>query len=117
MISNEAGLGTAAMMHSGASVDNPAKQGMCRPVEVFLDTIIICSITAISIIMSGLWKTGIYDGAVLTIKSFETMLPGTVGTWIRFGSIVLFGFPCLKSCYTYAKGLQVIFLETNINGL
>lgn len=104
--SNEAGLGTAAMVHCGAKVDHPIEQAVWGPVEVFLDTVLVCSVTAITIVLSGLWNTGL-DGAVLTTRAFEAMLPGTVGAWICLLSIILFGFTCLISFYTYAERAAV----------
>ncbi|MGI5977401.1 MAG: alanine/glycine:cation symporter family protein [Candidatus Limivicinus sp.] len=103
MYSNEAGVGTAAMIHSGAKVDHPVQQGMWGPVEVFIDTVVVCSITALSIVLSGLWRDGQYDGAVLTMRAFEKLLPGSLGTYICLGAIILFGFSCLISYFTYAQ--------------
>ncbi len=103
MYSNEAGLGTAAMVHSGAKVEHPCEQGVWGPVEVFLDTVLVCTISALAIVMSGLWKTGEYDGASLTVAAFEKMLPGSVGGYICLGAVVLFGFSCLISYYAYAE--------------
>lgn len=103
MYSNEAGLGTAAMVHSGAKVNHPVEQGVWGPVEVFLDTILVCTITALSIVMSGLWKSGEFDGASLTVAAFQKMLPGNIGFYISIGSVVLFGFSCLISYYVYAE--------------
>ena len=104
--SNEAGLGTAAMVHCGAKVDHPVEQGVWGAVEVFLDTVLVCTVTALTIVLSGLWNTGL-DGAVLTMRAFEAMLPGTIGAWICLLSIVLFGFTCLISFYTYAERASV----------
>ena len=103
MYSNEAGLGTAAMIHCGAKVDHPVEQGMWGPVEVFLDTVVVCTISGLTIVMSGLWSTGEYEGAALTMRAFEKMLPGQIGGWICLGAVVLFGFSCLISYYTYAQ--------------
>ena len=100
--SNEAGLGTAAMVHSGAKVDHPIEQAVWGPIEVALDTILVCTITALTIVLSGLWNTGL-DGAVLTMRAFEAMLPGSIGGIICTMAIVLFGFTCLISFYTYAE--------------
>ena len=105
--SNEAGLGTAAMVHSGAKVSHPAEQAIWGPVEVFFDTIIVCSITALTIVMSGLWADGRFDGAALTMRAFEKMLPGQFGLYICLGSVVLFGFSCLISYYVYAERAAV----------
>ncbi len=111
MYSNEAGLGTAAMVHSGAKVDHPVEQGVWGPVEVFLDTILVCTITALAIVMSGLWNTGL-DGATLTVSAFEKMLPGSIGAYISLGAVVLFGFTCLISYYVYAEqAVEYIFGE------
>lgn len=103
MYSNEAGLGTAAMIHSGAKVNHPCEQGVWGPVEVMLDTILVCTISALAIVMSGLWNTGEYDGASLTVAAFEKMLPGSLGAYVCLGAVVLFGFSCLISYYTYAE--------------
>ena len=105
--SNEAGLGTAAMVHCGAKVDHPVEQGLWGAVEVFLDTVVVCTITALTVVLSGLWSTGQYEGAVLTMRAFEKMLPGTIGAWICLLSVVLFGFSCLISFYTYAEQAAV----------
>jgi AGCS family alanine or glycine:cation symporter len=109
--SNEAGLGTAAMVHSPAKVDSPSEQGVWGPIEVFLDTIVVCSITALAIVMSGLWTTGL-KGATLTVNAFKAMLPGNIGYWIAIGSVILFGFSCLISYYDYAaQAAEYLFGE------
>lgn len=101
--SNEAGLGTAAMIHCGAKVDDPVEQALWGPVEVFLDTVVICTITALAIVLSGLWNnTQGLDGAVLTMHSFQTCL-GPVGGLVCLGCVMLFGFSCIISYYTYAE--------------
>ena len=101
--SNEAGLGTAAMVHSGAKVSHPVEQGLWGPVEVFLDTVIVCSISALAIVMSGLWRSGELEGASLTMAAFEALLPGNLGMYIVLGAVLLFGFSCLISYYAYAE--------------
>ena len=110
MYSNEAGLGTAAMIHCGAKVNHPVEQGVWGPVEVFLDTILVCTISGLAIVMSGLWQSGDLDGASLTMAAFEQMLPGSIGAYICLGAVVLFGFSCLISYYTYAeRAVEYIF--------
>ena len=112
IFSNEAGLGTAAMVHSSADVDSPIKQAFWGPVEVFLDTCFACTVTALAIIMSGIWKSGEYEGAALTMKSFEALLPGNIGAYICLCATVLFGFTCLISYYTHAER-SAIFIFGN----
>ena len=102
IFSNEAGAGTAAMVHCGAKVDHPVEQGLWGAVEVFLDTVLVCLVSALTVVLSGLWNTGL-DGAVLTMEAFELMLPGKIGSYICLGAIILFGFSCLISFYTYAE--------------
>ena len=111
IFSNEAGVGSAAMVHCGAKVDHPVEQGLWGAMEVFLDTVLVCTVTALTVVLSGLWNTGI-DGAVLTMEAFEVLLPGKIGTWICLGAIILFGFSCLISFYTYAERAAVYIFGT-----
>ena len=106
IFSNEAGAGTAAMVHCGAQVDHPVEQGLWGAMEVFLDTVLVCLVSALTVVLSGLWDTGL-DGAVLTMEAFEMMLPGKIGSYICLGAILLFGFSCLISFYTYAERAAV----------
>ena len=113
IFSNEAGVGSAAMVHCSAKVDHPVEQGLWGAVEVFLDTALVCMVTALTIVLSGVYTVGgDVDGAELTMKAFELMLPGKIGSYICLGAVVLFGFTCLISFYTYAeRGAVYIFGE------
>jgi len=114
IFSNEAGVGSAAMVHCSAKVDHPIEQGLWGAVEVFLDTVLVCSVTALTIVLSGLWlgASEDVDGVVLTMRAFEVMLPGKIGTWVCLAAVVLFGFTCLISFYTYAeRGAVYLFGE------
>ena len=97
--SNEAGWGTSAMIHSTAKTDHPIKQGLWGSFEVFIDSIIVCSITAIIIIITGEWNSGL-DGATLTLKAFESGF-GYVGRLIVAFGIFLFGLSTSNGWYTY----------------
>lgn len=94
--SNEAGLGTAAIVHNAAQVENPIEQSMWAPVEIFVDTIIVNTITGLVIIISGLWATGA-DGAELVMNSFDKVLPNGPGSVIIMTASILFSFTCLAS--------------------
>lgn len=72
VFSNEAGLGSAPMAHATARTDHPVRQGLWGILEVFVDTIIICSATALAILISGVWNSGL-TGAQLTISAFQTV--------------------------------------------
>ncbi|MDR2946683.1 MAG: amino acid carrier protein, partial [Candidatus Adiutrix sp.] len=85
LFSNEAGLGSAPIAHATAMVKNPVKQGLLGMLDPFLDTIVVCSISALVILVAGEWTaTGVTESAasVLTAKSFNTALPGGFGSWL-----------------------------------
>ena len=75
VFSNEAGLGSAPIAHAASSTTNPVKQGLWGMFEVFFTTIIICTLSALVILTSGLWNTGEYNGAALSIASFDAAIP------------------------------------------
>ncbi len=78
VFTNEAGMGTASIAHAGAEVSHPVQQGMMGIVEVFLDTIVICTMTALVILCSGIAVPyGVDVGIELTSKAFESVL----GKW------------------------------------
>lgn len=89
VFSNEAGWGTSPMIYASSKTDHPMKQGVLGIFEVFVDTIIICSITALIIIITGEWSSGL-DGATLTLSAFEAGL-GRLGRIILAVGIFLFG--------------------------
>ena len=81
VFSNEAGLGSAPIVHAAADTDHPAKQGMWGIFEVFADTIVVCTITALVILISGALGTTdaagkLLDGAPLSSRAFEIGFPG-----------------------------------------
>lgn len=102
MFSNEAGLGSSPMIHASAKVSHPCEQGIWGTTEVFVDTIIIATITGLAIVISGEWKTGL-DGVALTMKAFDTALPGNFGSYIVMISTVLFGYSCLITANWYCE--------------
>lgn len=97
--SNEAGMGTSPTLNCAAQVSDPVEQGYWGILEVFLDTIIICTITGLVIVISGQWITGI-SGTELAMKAFKQLLPGTFGGFFIMAATFLFGYSCLiTSCY------------------
>lgn len=107
VFSNEAGEGTAATVHATAITDHPIRQGMWGIIEVFIDTVIICNLTAFSILCSGVWTSG-KTGAPLTFAAFRT-------TWGDWGIILA----CIAvTLFTYSSTLG-FFVEykTTINYL
>lgn len=102
IFSNEAGLGSAGVTHAAAKVNDPAEQAIWGPLEVFVDTIIVCTITGLTVVLGGLWK-GDLDGVALTMASFEKLLPGTFGKYMVLCVAALFGFSCLITFYNYME--------------
>jgi len=102
IFSNEAGIGSAAVTHASAAVSHPGEQAVWGPFEVFVDTIIVCTVSGLTIVLSGLWDSGL-DGAALTMQAFKEMLPGNWGQYVVLGSSVLFGFSCLITFYNYME--------------
>ena len=79
IFTNEAGMGTASIAHAAADTENPVKQGLLGIVEVFLDTIIICTCTALVILCSNVEiEYGIDCGITLTLQAFSRILGGWI---------------------------------------
>ena len=113
VFTNEAGLGTSAMAHGAAQVDHPARQGMWGIFEVFCSTLVVCTVTALVILVSGAYdpeaalaqlQTGVVPdaamGVPLTARAFSSVL-GPAGTWAVSLSLILFAFSSILgwSCY------------------
>ena len=112
VFTNEAGLGSAPIAHAAATTDHPVRQGLWGIFEVFADTIVICSITALSIITTGVWETG-ESGAVLTTLAFNTAVPG--GGIIVTVGLILFAYSTIlgwayygERCLEYLAGTKPI---------
>ena len=113
IFSNEAGLGSAPIAQAAATTTSPVRQGTIAMLGTFIDTIIICSITGLVIIVSGVWTAG-ENGASLTAAAFESTLPGIGGYIVTFG-ICLFAFTTLlgwsfygEKCVEYLFGVRSI---------
>ncbi len=113
IFSNEAGMGTAATVHATAQTDNPAHQGMYGILEVFIDTIIICTLTALSVLCSGVWSCG-DTGVVLTFDAFRSSW-GFAGLVVLCIAVVLFTYSSylgffveFRTCVEYLFGEKAI---------
>lgn len=83
IMSNEAGIGSSAMIHATATVKHPCEQGIFGILEVFFDTIVVCTMTALVIISTGVWSSG-ETSAALSGLAFSTGLPGEWGQYHRY---------------------------------
>jgi AGCS family alanine or glycine:cation symporter len=114
---NEAGWGTSPMLHSTAKIAHPVSQGLWGSFEVFVGTIIICTITAVAIINTGAWQLtdakGVQlVGAPLTLMAFELKL-GVIGRYIVAISAFLFGVTTEIGWYAYYEILLRHMLRDN----
>lgn len=114
VFSNEAGLGSAPIAAAAAKTDMPGRQALVSMTGTFLDTIVVCSITGIVLVMSGMWSTGKLTGAALTTVAFEEMLPGP-GGWIVSIGLILFAYSTIlgwcyygEKCVEYLAGTKAI---------
>lgn len=101
VFSNEAGLGSMAVLHGAAEDTTPERQGMWAMFEVFFDTIIICTLTALVILCVQFGNGGLpqgSDGAGLTAYCFSLSL-GSVGEWLVSGAMVVFAFATIIAWY------------------
>ncbi|RKZ01074.1 MAG: sodium:alanine symporter family protein [Candidatus Hydrothermota bacterium] len=107
VFSNEAGLGTAPMAHSAAKTNLPAREGLVAMLGPFIDTIVICTMTALVIVVSGLYSSGL-DGAPLTAQSFAQHL-SKYGQVLVSLSLALFAYSTLIGWYFYGeKGIEYL---------
>ena len=114
IFSNEAGLGSAPIAHAAAKTNDPVQQGMIAMLGTFIDTILVCTMTALVIILSGAWSSG-ENGAALSTLAFESSLPG-VGSYVVVLGLVVFAFTTIlgwsyygERCAEYLLGTKVIW--------
>ena len=101
VFSNEAGLGSAPIAHASAVTDSPVRQGTIAMVGTFIDTLIICSITGLVIIISGVWTSG-ETGATLSSLAFESALPGW-GSYVVTLGLSVFAFTTILGWSVYGE--------------
>lgn len=87
VFSNEAGLGSAPMAHAASSTKSPVQQGLWGMFEVFFTTIIICTLSALIILTTGIWETGTVSGSALSIASFKEILGGAGGVIVTLATV------------------------------
>jgi len=113
IFSNEAGLGSAPIAHAAATTKDPVRQGTVAMLGTFIDTIVVCSVTGLAIILTGAWTSG-KTGAALTSAAFDSAVPG-IGAVIVALASALFAFTTLlgwsfygEKCIEYLFGIKSI---------
>ncbi|MEA5091104.1 Amino-acid carrier protein AlsT [bioreactor metagenome] len=114
VFSNEAGLGSAPIAAAAAKTDMPGRQALVSMLGTFLDTIIVCSVTGLVVVMSGLWKDGAANGAALTSQAFNSFLPNVGNNIVAIG-LIFFAYSTIlgwcyygEKCFEYLAGEKVI---------
>lgn len=113
VFSNEAGMGSAPIAAAAAKTDHPVRQALVSMTGTFLDTIIVCSITGVVLVM-GLMTTGTFvkpevSGAALTTQTFNAMLPGP-GGWVVTIGLIFFAYSTILGwCYYGEKCASYVF--------
>ena len=118
VFSNEAGLGSAPIAHAASSTDNPVKQGMWGAFEVIFDTFIICTITALVVVMSGLWgpEGAGLDGAALSIAAFQNSVGIFGAAGVTIGTVLFALSTLLGWSYYGEKSIEYLFKGSSIVG-
>ena len=96
--SNEAGMGTESLVHGAAKTDQPIRQGLVAMIGPIIDTMIICTATALLILVAGTWQGAQAEGVTLTANAFSSLL-GPVGTVIIFACVLSFA---TTTIFTYS---------------
>ncbi|WP_457753663.1 alanine/glycine:cation symporter family protein [Thermococcus sp.] len=113
LFSNEAGLGTASMAHAAARTDNPSRQAHVAMLGPFIDTIIICSLTGISIVATGAWQTG-KTSTALTQEAFARAF-GHIGEIMVVIGVILFAYSTVLAWNFYGRQ-NIMYLAKWIEG-
>ena len=113
IFSNESGLGSAPIAHAAARTTDPVRQGMVAMLGTFIDTIIICSMTGLAIILTGVWNSG-ENGAPLSSLAFSNSL-GVFGEYTVSFGLIVFAFTTMlgwsyygEKCGEYLFGVKII---------
>jgi AGCS family alanine or glycine:cation symporter len=115
LFSNEAGLGTSDMAHGAAQTKEPVREGLVAMIEPFIDTIVVCTITAMVILASGVWEQEGLNGVTMTTTAFIKELGG-FGKFLLLSAVLTFSLSTMMSysyygskCSGYLFGTKSIF--------
>jgi AGCS family alanine or glycine:cation symporter len=96
--SNEAGIGTAPMVHGASKNNEPIREGLIAMLGPFIDTIVVCTLTALVILLTGVWQNSQNDGVKLTLEAFELGIP-VYGKYLLMIAVIVFA---LSTIFTYS---------------
>jgi len=110
LFSNEAGLGSSPMAHAAARTNEPVREGLVAMLEPFIDTLVICTLTGLVLVVTGAWQesSASLTGAALTAHAFTGTL-GTAGGWVVGGGLTLFAYSTIIA-WSYYGDRSAYFL-------
>ena len=120
IFSNEAGLGSAPIAAAAAQTNSPVRQGLVSMTGTFIDTIIICNLTGLSIVITGAWKVEGLEGVAVTDYAFQTGLPfaNHICSFILMLALVFFAFTTIlgwdyysERCLEYLSGGKMHYVK------
>ncbi len=101
--SNEAGMGSSPIAHAAAATGEPVREGVVALLEPFVDTIVICTMTALVILLSGVWlEPNNGDGSIITATAFNSVIPG-FGQYFIPVAVFLFAYATMISWSYYGQ--------------
>jgi AGCS family alanine or glycine:cation symporter len=110
--SNEAGIGTAPMAHGAAKTNEPVREGLVAMLGPVVDTIVVCTMTAMALIITGVWNAGESDGITMTADAFERAMPG-IGPYLLTICVAVFSLSTMLSfpyygtkCFSFIFGAK-----------
>lgn len=110
--SNEAGLGTAPLAHGAAKTDEPVREGLVAMLGPAIDTLIVCTLTALAILVTGVWETTTDNGVSLTASAFGAAMPG-FGKYLLLVCIAVFSISSLFSYSYYGTKCMSFLIGAN----
>jgi AGCS family alanine or glycine:cation symporter len=114
VFSNEAGLGSAPIAHAASSAKNPVDQGIWGMFEVFFTTIIICTLTALVILTTGVIETTDYVGSALSIAAYNAVIPGIGGVGVTLATVLFATSTTLGWAYYGEKAVEYLSHQNHI---
>ncbi|HPB83597.1 MAG TPA: sodium:alanine symporter family protein [Spirochaetota bacterium] len=115
IFSNESGLGSSPIAAAAAKTDEPVRQALVSMTQTFIDTIIICTMTGLVLIVTGVWNVADKKAAALTAYAFETGLPGQWGSMVVALGLVFFAYSTILGWSYYGeKSMEYLFGERSI---
>ncbi len=102
IFSNESGLGSSAIAAAAAQTRHPVRQAMVSMTQTFIDTLVVCTLTGLTILLTGVW-TGGETGVKLTMQAFNAVLPGEMGGIIVSISLMLFAYSTILGWSYYGE--------------